>query len=276
MIDRGFVRIEEGLVHYRTRRSENSADNLPLYMVHAGPVSSLSLEPLIEALSSQRTIYAPDTLGFGDSAPPSQDTPDIEYYVDSVVRVMDALSLEKTNFFGSHTGVNIGCELAIRHPNRVHKLIFEGAGLYDEVTKKDLLTNYAPKKMPDEYGAHLMWAWQYLKNQSLFYPHYKQDPAHRLSGPVFETTLLNAFTIDLLKALTTYHKGYEAVFRHPLESRLPLVQHPALFMAHEYDPMKEYLCEAAALVVGAQSMTVSAQDGLRFQADLIERFLDRS
>ena len=64
MIERAFIRIEEGLVHYRYR--EGAEDATPLFMVHAGPVSSLSLVPFIEALPKGRPIFAPDTLGYGE------------------------------------------------------------------------------------------------------------------------------------------------------------------------------------------------------------------
>lgn len=275
MIDRGFVRLDEGLVHYRHVPPNVSGPdaNLPLYMVHAGPVSSLSLAPLMSELPNTRAIYAPDTLGFGDSAPPFPETPDIDYYVDSAVRVMDRLELPKVDFYGSHTGATIGCELAIRYPERIGKLVLEGLGLFSSLEAKDMLQNYAPARSPDAYGSHLLWAWNFMRDQSLFFPYYKRDPDHRLGVPVFPTAQLNTYTIDVLKALQTYHKGYNAVFRHDIQARLPLIAHKTLLIAHSFDPLHIYLDEAKSLLPSAQTHQFSAAEGLADQARLMDNFL---
>lgn len=274
-IDRAFVRIEEGPVHYRLKKAEMNAVALPLYMVHAGPVSSASLAPLMKTLSGKRSVLAPDTLGFGDSAPPQPDAPDLEYYADSVIRILDALEIDKVDYFGSHTGANIGVEIAISHPDRVRRLILDGIAVFDKQFRKELLENYAPERTPDEYGSQFQWAWQFIRDQSLFFPYYKRDAEHRLDNGVMPPEMLHDFTLDVLKALRTYHLGYRAVFRHDITARLPLVEQPVLLIEHETHPMTEFANDAVGRLKNANKYTVKNATPPAKQAKSIEEFLDR-
>ncbi len=87
LIDRGFVRIEEGLVHYRYCGEPSDAP--PLYMIHALPACSITLVGLMQHLGKTRKVYAPDTLGNGDSDVPALDEPQMDYYAETVTRVLD-------------------------------------------------------------------------------------------------------------------------------------------------------------------------------------------
>jgi len=54
LVDRAFVRIKEGLVHYRHSGTTNAGRPLLLYLMHAGPGSSESLAGLIGLLGGRR------------------------------------------------------------------------------------------------------------------------------------------------------------------------------------------------------------------------------
>ena len=62
-IDRGFVDVAEGQIHYRTCGEDGSP---VLIMVHGSPGGSRPLIPLMKELGSTFKIYAPDTLGNAD------------------------------------------------------------------------------------------------------------------------------------------------------------------------------------------------------------------
>ena len=81
--------------------------------------------------------------------------------------------------------------------------------------------------------------------------------------------------VDVLKALTTYHNGYRAVFRHDTRGRLALIKNtPLLFTAAEPDPLTQYLDEAAALVPGAKKQLIAMGLGLAARVDVLRGFLD--
>ena len=94
-INRAFTRIEEGEIHYRYSGNES---NETIYMIHSSPASSVILLPLMGELNTHFHAIAPDTLGFGDSAPPDHDLPSSVDYAESVIRVMNRLNLKKTVF----------------------------------------------------------------------------------------------------------------------------------------------------------------------------------
>ena len=125
MINRAFTRIEEGEIHYRYSGSDSDE---VVYMIHSSPASSVILIPLIEQMSTSFKVFAPDTLGFGDSVAPREEWPSAGDYADSVIRVMDSLDIESCHFFGSHTGAHIASEVAIKYPDRVKKLVLDIMG----------------------------------------------------------------------------------------------------------------------------------------------------
>ena len=273
-IERAFVRIREGLVHYRYAGQSKPGGPLPLYMMHAGPGSSAGLTDLVGYLAGGRKVIAADTLGFGDSVPPEPDAPDLAYYADSVVRVLDALSLEKVDVYGSHTGANIGMEIAIAHPDRVGKLVFDGVALFDPALAADMLANYAPLIEPLPNGEHFIWAWNFIKDMGIWFPHYKRDAEHYLGKEPWPPQVLHNYVIDVMKAMDHYHKGYNAVFRHKTHQRLPLVTVPTFCMGHEADPLHVSVEQAAALVPVSQHKVLPFSSGEKQKAAAILAFLD--
>jgi pimeloyl-ACP methyl ester carboxylesterase len=255
-IDRAFVRIREGLVHYR-QCAELEAGLPPLYLLHASPGSARTLEPLLAQLrahgATQRLI-APDTLGNGDSAAPQPEVPEIAYFAQSVLRVLDRLQLERVDLYGSHTGARIATELAAIAPDRVRKVVFDGITEYDRELKEQILERFAPPIEPDEYGRHLIWVFNFVRDQALHFPYFMRDPAHRVQKPMPSATELHEKTLDVLKAMQTYQKSYLAAFRYEARKRLPLVKAPALFLAadNEAPHLRAAAAEMAALTPASQ------------------------
>ena len=272
-VERRFVRTASGLVHVRTSGRAAERERLPLYMAHSGPGSSRGLVPLIAELGKTRPVVAPDMLGNGDSDPPAIADPDISFYVDSAVEVLDALGIARVDFYGDHSGAQIGCELALRHPHRVRRLILDGPALFSASDRALMLERYAPAVIPDDFGGHLMWAWNFVEGLFLHFPYFSRDPAHRLmAAPVPPAPIRQALVVDLLKALPTYHLAYRAMFAHALAERLPLLTQPTLLMAVHGDPLVAYLDEAAALLPTARKELVERSA----RASTVLHFLDEA
>lgn len=256
-VDRAFVRIREGEVHYRRigkiEGKRAGTEPLPLYMVHASPGSSSYYPEMLRRLGAQRACLAPDTLGAGDSPPPAVAAPDIAYYADSVIRILDALQIERADFCGAHTGAHIVTEVAIRAPDRVRRVIMDGFDLFSENEKKKYLANL-PSQAPQDDGSHMMWVWKYM---------------HR-PGRTPDESVPRA--VEILRNIRTYNLGYRAAFAHDGRERLPLVKVPIMFMASRTDPLSQFLDQAAALVPGAPKMLV--EPGVEGKAAAIEQFLN--
>ena len=272
-IERAFVTIREGQVHLRRA----GKGGRPLWMLHASPASSVQLSGLIRACAARGAVVAPDTLGNGDSAAAAQAVPDCAYYADSSLRVMDALGIDRVDLYGTHTGAHIAIEMAIARPDRVGRVILDGVGLFTPQEKREYLANYAPAITPDITGAQFHWALNFVRDQGWFFPYFKRDAAHNRNLGAPSAEALHRTTVEVLKAVTTYHHAYRAAFAHPDRERLPLVTAPTLVMADEEDPLKRGLDEAAALLPNARKLLfggAAAPDGDQQKAAVIAGFLD--
>lgn len=232
-IDRAFLRLDEGLIHYR-EYAGSGGDGVPLLLLHASPNSGRSMEPVMRACadeeSGERRLIAPDTPGNGDSVRPPGQQPEMSDYAGMLDRLCEALDLEQVDIFGSHTGAHIGLELAVSRPQRVRSLVVDGLLVLTEEEREDYLANYAPTQQPDEAGTQFHWAWQYVRDQMIFFPHYRKDLEHLRAGGIFDPQFLHRMALDVLNALDTYHLAYEAVFRHPVEDRLAAIGCPVCWL----------------------------------------------
>ncbi|MER3443318.1 MAG: hypothetical protein C4333_04005 [Meiothermus sp.] len=100
----------------------------------------------------------------------------------------------------------------------MRRLILDGVGLYSDAEQAEMLARYAPAMRPDLHAAHLMWVWHFVRDTFVFWPWYKTDAAHRRPTGLPSAEALHEKVVEVLKALTTYHKSYRAAFLHDLET----------------------------------------------------------
>ncbi len=272
LLERRFLRIAEGLVHIRSLAGRGT----PLLMIHPSPASARGLEPLMGALKTAgiaAELIAPDTLGHGDSAPPAPDQPEMSYYADSLNRLLDALALDRVDIYGAHTGARTACEFAIQFPSRVNRVILDGIVEYPPGLKQEILAHYAPAVEPTADGSHMIWAFNFVRDQAFHFPYFKCDPAHRQTRPMPTPEYLHAHTVDVLKGLTTYHKAYNAAFRYPVSDRLPLISARTLVLQADVEPTA--LQNAAGHISGLipNATRIVTQGGITGKADAIAAFL---
>jgi pimeloyl-ACP methyl ester carboxylesterase len=278
-IDRGFVRISEGQVHYRRTWGAQPADaaRLLLWMLHASPASSVSLVGLIAGFAPGRECIAPDTLGNGDSAAPAPPRPDAAYYADASLRVMSALGVGRVDLYGSHTGAHIAFEMAIQAPGRIRRVILDGIGMFSSAEKAEMLANYAPAIEPDAFGSQFHWAWHFVRDQGWFFPYFKRDAAHLRGIDAPSPDVLHTITLEVLKAIGTYHLAHRAAFAHDDAGRLPLVGQPTFVVADDSDPLKAGVDRAATLLRDARKRVLAtdhSRAGQRAKAAVLAEFLD--
>lgn len=156
---RGYADTPEGQVHYTT---DGQGD--PLILLHQTG-SSRQYWRLMPLLAKHYKVYAPDTLGSGNSdpLPPNVEIPDL---ARNVVHFMDALGIPKAHIFGHHTGNKIGTELGAGWPQRVNRLILCGQTHSIQAEHKDQVSVMGGRVMPrlQKYedaadGSHLVKQW---------------------------------------------------------------------------------------------------------------------
>lgn len=274
LIRRGFVDVAGGQMHYRTA---GEAGPRPLVMFHASPGSSLGLEPMIRRFAASRQVIAIDTLGNGDSAPPTEVRPDLAVFVRAHLAAIEALGLADFDVYGSHTGGNIGCEITIALPGRVRHLILDGMSLYCATERADMLENYAPPVAARTDGGHLLHVWNFVRDTYLFWPWYRRDAAHRRAVGLPSADALHDKVVEVLKALRTFHLSYNAAIAYDKSARLPLIRVPTLLACAQGDMLLPYLDEVAKLMPQAQTWVtpgVSTEVAAETTVSGMTRFLD--
>jgi len=217
-IERAFVRIKEGQVHYR--RTMEKTDGRPLVTLHMSPVASSFLVTLLETLDDgSRRLIAPDTLGNGDSCPLFNTNAEIPDFAEALSRALDALGVDEIDLYGVRTGSMIATELALLQPDRVKRLIL------DELTVPGPARSTGqigvPCPPPDAIGSQLDWAFHVMKDHWAFYPWWSRDAEHRNPWNMPDAMELHDQTVAVLKAVRTFGNAYNAAMRWDRDVRLP-------------------------------------------------------
>ena len=101
---------------------EVSGQGDPLIVLHGAYMNIPAMGAIIPALAKNHRVYALEAQGHGRTT--DIDRP-ITYpnLADDVAAFMDAVGLKKADVFGYSMGAGTGLQLAIRHPDKVNKLI---------------------------------------------------------------------------------------------------------------------------------------------------------
>ncbi len=245
IIARRFVTVGSRQVHYRRGGSGPAA-----VLLHASPLSSVSLLPLAEALAPRFTVIALDTPGYGLSDPLPLAQPGIADYADALVETLAALGLDRCVVYGFHTGAAIGLDLAARHPGRVAAAVLEGVLMPTAEERADLLANYAQWFPPAWDGTHLIANWSRVRDMFVFWPWYRREAAARLAVAMPPTAVINNAVLDLLRAGEAYPLGYRAAFAYDAAPALAGLTVPAAVVADPDDPLSAHLERLPALPPG--------------------------
>jgi 2-hydroxy-6-oxonona-2,4-dienedioate hydrolase len=115
----------DGLKVYAHASQGSTAHPLPVVLVHGYGMSSGYMVPLAKRLAADYRVYTPDLPGHGRSDDPLR-TLSIHELADFLTAWMDAAGIGKAAFLGNSMGCQILAELAVRHPERVDRLILVG------------------------------------------------------------------------------------------------------------------------------------------------------
>ena len=173
-------------------------------------------------------------------------------FADMTARGSEALGLERPVLYGTHTGAHIAIEWALARPSDVRAMVLDGVALFDRATREEFLERYAPPQKPDETGAQFHWAWSFIRDQMLFFPHYKKDAEHLRAGGTLDPAVLHELVLEVLNNLETYHLPYEAVFRHEVRAALSRIRVPTLVLGDAQSALDPATAEIADFVPNAR------------------------
>ena len=148
------------LVHGMQMYYEVSGTGDPLIVLHGAYMNIPTMGAIIPRLALTHTVYALEFQGHGRTT--DIDRP-ITYpnLADDVAAFMDAVGLKKADVFGYSMGAAAGLQLAIRHPEKVNKLVAASVA-YDARGWQPEFTAFIPQ-MTVEMFVGMPFAAEYRK-----------------------------------------------------------------------------------------------------------------
>ncbi len=229
-VRRGFVKVAEGQVHYRTSvgPGDEAPDATPLVVLHAAPAASGVLSPFIAEMGKVRPVYALDSLGMGDSSPPEPADPDAAYFADATFRALDGLGVETFDLHGILTGTRAAVEMSLQRPERVRKLIVDRLGVLSDEMRDEWMEKFCPPVEIDYLGSQFRFAWHFVRDEFMYFPWYKREAENRMMRDLPSPDHLNDKVVEMLKGITTYHLFVRAGLRYPAAEKMPQITVPTL------------------------------------------------
>jgi pimeloyl-ACP methyl ester carboxylesterase len=115
-------------------REAGARDKPTIVLLHGYPASSHMYRDLMNELSDQFHLIAPDYPGFGNSETPAIDK--FEYSFDRLAEItehfLQALGLNRFSLYVQDYGAPVGFRIASQHPDWIQALIVQNGNAYEE------------------------------------------------------------------------------------------------------------------------------------------------
>jgi pimeloyl-ACP methyl ester carboxylesterase len=242
-------------------RFREEAEGRPVILLHASPVSGLTLEGLVDGMAHSRPVYALDTIANGESDKPNVAQhpqfarPSMAEFADWLIAVLDGLGFDKVDLYGSHTGAMISLETAIRAPERIASLILDGVTMHDEAESEEIFAGYFADIRPRQDGGHLLTCWTQMQDVTLWHPWFVRDVAHISEFPIIRPSQIHEHVVEMLKRGEWHERCYRPVYEYPTRARLPLLTARTLIATPPDDYLERFSAEAASLSANARTGT---------------------
>ena len=189
-----------------------------------------------------RIVIAPDTPGYGASAPPPGPVVIADYATEiwtllgALANSIPELSPHSVDLLGYHTGSAIATQMAVSHPDRVNALVLVSLPAFDEDTRIQKLAAIKGKPVADENGTHLADMWKICRS---------------LTDSRADLDWLSRSVVENLRSGRRAFWGYDAVYRYDMRAALRQVNQPTLVL-NAHDDLFEITSQTAALIGNAE------------------------
>ncbi len=159
---------------------EEAGSGIPLILLHGNGEDRSYFRHQIKDLQDIRHVYALDTRGHGQS--PRGTAPfNLDQFARDLEKFMDQNGIEQADLLGFSDGANIALTFALKHPDRVTKLILAGGNLDPEgMNPKDLQEIQEEYKTATGFQKELL---SLMVNE----PHIRPEELKKLTMPVLVT-----------------------------------------------------------------------------------------
>ena len=117
---------------------ETHGSGRPLVLLHGGLGSGEMFGPVLPSFTDHRQVILVDLQGHGRTA--DIDRPiDVRLMADDVAALIEHLGLDDVDLVGYSLGGGVALQTAIRHPERVRRLVAASANVRRDATYADIL-----------------------------------------------------------------------------------------------------------------------------------------
>jgi len=189
--------------------------------------SSASSAAFVEMISVRGSVSTEasdlillDLPGNGESgAPPDPAGLSIEKRARYALAALNALGIDQVDVAGRYGGGSVALEMARQAPERIASVTLVGRSAYSEAERTALLATYTPSFTPELDGTHLLRAWYWVRDQSLWSPHTRKLRANIIAGaPQLDLEHMQQKLVDVIGMGERYALAYAAEFNYPLDA----------------------------------------------------------
>jgi pimeloyl-ACP methyl ester carboxylesterase len=117
---------------------ESHGGGRPMILLHGGLGSGEMFGPILPTLAERRQVIAVDLQGHGRTA--DIDRPiDTRLMADDIAALIDHLGLDKPDIVGYSLGGGVGFFTAVKHPERVNRLVMASANIRRDAIPAEML-----------------------------------------------------------------------------------------------------------------------------------------
>jgi pimeloyl-ACP methyl ester carboxylesterase len=158
-VRRGYFECRYGQlhVHHAMPRGGGFEEGTPLLCLHDLPGSGRVFSRLLPLAGEDRSVYAPDLPGFGESDGPTA-RPTMADYAAALGDFLDSMRLRTLAVMGLRGGVVPATELALTRPTQVSRVILVSVPLLTEA-ERQALRNQAPTLPDGPFGSGEVARW---------------------------------------------------------------------------------------------------------------------
>jgi pimeloyl-ACP methyl ester carboxylesterase len=214
-VRRGYFESRYGQLHVHNAIPPGGGfdEGTSLLCLHATPRSGSSMLPLLKLMGMDRSAYAPDLPGYGNSDAPTV-RPSVADYATVVAEFCTTMRFRHLDVLGYQTGALVAAELAMALPAVVRRVVLVGVPVPDEAERESFRRAPWPVA-PSADGAHLQVEWNRTRNA-----------VHE--GAALET--IAAGFADKLANGPLAWWGMQAAMQYPAAERLRLITQPTLLI----------------------------------------------
>ena len=144
-VRRGYFECRYGQLHVHNSIPPGGGfeEATPLLCLHDWPGSGRAFAPFLALAGVDRSAYAPDLPGFGESDPPAP-APAIADYAGAIGDFIDSMHLRHVDVLGHRAGALIATELAVTRPGEIGRVVMASAPLLSEAERQAAGRGSAP------------------------------------------------------------------------------------------------------------------------------------